>query len=42
MQTSLPTVGPGALYNREDATQQAAKVGLNSDVLDFQHTLKDK
>ena len=26
MQTNLPTVGPGALQNREDATQQAAKV----------------
>ena len=26
MQTNLPTVGPGSLHNREDATQQAAKV----------------
>ena len=28
MQTNLPTVGPGALQNREDATQQAAKVSV--------------
>ena len=26
MQTILPTVGPGALQNREDATHKASKV----------------